>query len=1315
MENNLQSSSVAGASLVQVTRWATWTERFWEGRLTFADIAGDHLRVHLRTYYPEGDIAPSFLEALFEALLQRLIDGRVARYDGNLRGPLRWPQTADSEADAESYDVLVQVIEGVASGVVDDYQRALRERWTARPGALEATSSVGSLFLQRLDAHCASIDALFLPQSLAQLDAVTLAQRIEALEEQWQASFEAGDGLPDAERSMVRRLTRSALGDWFAALGEADLSTLRALQLRSLFLEQQVQHLLHGVTSLHAFARQAIIDHARATLGIDIEPDRLQVETRGNAAPFSATRVTSLTALVAGGPFAPGPQKSRTLHHDPKASHAPLAQPFLDSLLQSVDPRGEYRARLSERHDNPELTVALLDLYDAHLQQSAFIARCRGHLSAESLERVLHIRESNGVDSAESGEKVVGVSLLPDLPLANLLLFHVQKSDQAAESLVLYAPGKPDGQAWVELPSLRAVAIELGGWLGDEAGREYLLGLIDSVQRQRAEAFFDKVVERADHWDVQRDHRRAPFGYRESCEALVALGKAHHLSRVELQEAPAWFGALPLAQRQVIAGLNEDLHLLNDALQRAVAGQQTFQAFAKRSITADIDAYLREHGVRGEVDPQTILFDFKPGLADSTPSVTRSLLDLAMYGYDDNWGLDNPRMPVRSSVGQDLSQLRSAEFVPYLRSAFLGDRFVQSIRAEFLDPTQAIYAERRALHRALTQATMLRDVHVAHARGLLTVVQFQRLAGAIEGLSWRQPARERGSAEEVATTGGVFRLAINGRQAVGLYVFRDIEEGVAHDWLYTPQAPDGIALRGYAGFTGAGPGGMQDYFLSHLRYTDRPAAALRLTQLAKGEAVRDSLREATRVEDFLDEYDDYLQRHIDDVEAVTTSRHDVIFELVVKGLVYAALPLSLVFPPLGFALDMVFVAIGTSKAIAAYSDGDSAGALHHWLDVALGLWGIALPGAWTAARQIGPGGIRSMGALQMSGMKGLRSSDHAGRRGGDILDKHQALKRAPENLRRLEQDGLLNGLFQSSPGGQSGGRLHILHKDKYFEVVADLDNQTLRLIDPHFPSAQYKMPIHRDVRGHWSFNPHVGLRGGGNDVHYLGQVSRVCDAFPARTNPLPARGALQGEGVIARFDPGASDNYLYSLNAQSCVVACLYNPSTRAGAVIHVDHNIRALLDDALSSALTRIGHGTGREPIKATLVGGDWLSGGADIGGPLRSALARKGIPAKWDHWSYSSCMGNIYGVRLDLAEGATTVFTTTRNAVQEVVDPILREASQGGSGGMARRGQRFMARFRQEPLVQRSDGSVHNLRGEPATSAEVDAQALLLITMAQ
>ena len=1299
MENNLQSSAVAAASLVQVTRWATWTEGFWADRLTFAEIAGDHLRVHLRTYYPEGDVAPSFLEALFEALLQRLIDGQVATYDGNLRGPLRWPQAADREAYAEPYEVLVQVIEGVAGGVVDDYQRALRQRWAARPDDLEPTSSVGSLFLQRLEAHCASIDALFLPESLEQLDAVTLAQRIEALEEHWQASFEAGDGLPDAERSMVRRLTRSAFGDWFAALGEADLSILRAFQQRSLFLEGQVQHLLDGVTSLHAFARQAIIDHARATLGIDIEPDRLQVETRGNAASSPVTRVTSLTALVAEGPFAPGPQKTRTLHHDPKASHAPLAQAFLDSLLQTVDPRGEYRARLSERHDNPELTVALLDLYDARLQQSAFVARCRGHLSAEALERVLRIRESNGVAAAESGEKVAGVSLLPDLPLADLLLFHVQKGDQAPESLVLYAPGKPDGQAWIELPSLRAVAIELGGWLGDEAGREYLLGLVDGAQRQRAEAFFDKVVERADHWDIQRDHRRAPFGYRESCEALVALRKAHDLSRVETQEAPAWFGALPLAQRQVIAGLNEDLHLLNDALQQAVAGQETFQAFAKRAITADIDAYLRGHQIEGEVDPQTILFDFKPGLADSTPGITRSLLDLAMYGYDDNWGLDNPHMPVRSSVGQDLSQLRAAELAPYLRGAFLGDRFVQSIRAGFLDSSQPIYAERRALRLALVQATMRRDVHVAHAKGRLTPLQLQRLASAVEGLSRRQPARERGAAEDVATSSGVFRLAINGRQAVGLYVFREIDGGVAQDWLYTPQAPDGIVLRDYGRFTGAGPGALQDYFLSHLRYADRPAASRRLTQLAKGEAARDALREASRVEDFLDEYDDYLQRHIDDVEAVTTSRHDVISELVAKGLVYAALPLSLVFPPLGFALDAVFVVLGASKAITAHRDDDAAGALQHWLDVALGLWGVALPGAWVAVRKIRRGGIRS--------------SEYAGRAGFDVLDQHQALKSNPGNLRRLEQDGLLGGLYQGPSTGPDGGRLHILHKGKYFEVVADLDNQTLRLVDPRYPAAQYKMPIRRDVRGRWSFNPQVGLRGGGNDIHNLGQIRHIADAFPARTRPLPARGALQGEGVIARFDAGASDNYLYSLNAQSCVVACLYNPTTRAGAVIHVDHNIRALVDDALSTALARIGRGAGHEPVRATLVGGDWLSGGADIGGPLRSALLRKGIQANWDHWSYSSCMGNIYGVRLDLAGGATTVFTTTRNAVQEVVEPILREASQGGRGMMARRGQRFMARFRQEPLVQRSDGSVRNLDGALASSALVDAQALLLTTL--
>ena len=72
--------------------------------------------------------------------------------------------------------------------------------------------------------------------------------------------------------------------------------------------------------------------------------------------------------------------------------------------------------------------------------------------------------------------------------------------------------------------------------------------------------------------------------------------------------------------------------------------------------------------------------------------------------------------------------------------------------------------------------------------------------------------------------------------------------------------------------------------------------------------------------------------------------------------------------------------------------------------------------------------------------------------------------------------------------------------------------------------------------------------------------------------------------------------------------------------------------------------------------------------------------------------------------------MFTTGGSAVQDVVNPILREARAGATSAIAQRGRRFMERFGLEPLVQRPDGTVRTPRGEVASAVRIDQQALAL-----
>ncbi|MFJ4375508.1 dermonecrotic toxin domain-containing protein [Pseudomonas japonica] len=1303
-------------SLLELTRWELWIHRFFDGQPFFEMFAREQLMLHLRTYHPQGDVAPSFPEALLDALLQRLIDGQLPSFEEQPQGILSQlagalpAETRVEQADERRQSIL-QTIEGVAPGVVGDYCESLQRQWQQRPAGLDGGSVIGEKFLARQEAHCAELKSLFRQETLNRFDSQTLRQHITDMEARWRASFEDGGGLPARERRQIDGLIRTALGDWFAGLSRDELDTLRDFQQHVALLREQVRLLLEDVESLYAHSRVEIIARARAVLGVELEPDELRVETRLNHSDYPASRTTRLAELVAEGPFEADPGKSRTLSRVQGALNQTLPDDFLDALLAQVDPRASYHRCLTDRYARTDVLAALYDLNDVCLQQSAFIALCKGHLSREGHDLVMRVRADNGVGRDEPGEKVTGVSQFPDEPLAQLMLFHGEDGSGQLSGLVLYAPGKPDGQEWIELPSLRALAAELGGWLRDEAGTRYLLDRLNVSGQAKAEAFYANVRERPELWDLRRDHRGLHYGYAECSRHLVELGRDNHLDQVAWYEAPRWLQELPMSKRRLIAGLNEDLRLLNEAMQQRVNEQESYLAFSRRTVQASLASYLKDCGVVGEVDPETILFDFVPGL-DSSVKITRTLLDLAMYGHDDNWGLDNPRMPVRSSVGQDLSRVRAADLAIWLRGVFLGERYAESLRKEFLDASHPQYAPRRALHLRMARTTLLRDVHATHGKQMITVDERDWLLGVIEQLGEARPL-QGDSADNIASS-GVFRFTLNGRRSVGLYVFRRIVGDVAQDWLYTPQAPDGLTLRKYQSFVGSERGAMHDWYLQYLRFVDRPAVSQWLGQLAKGKASRDALREGNRISDFTAEYDEQLKNHISDIEEVTRSRYEVIVAQVTKGLLYAAFPLSLAFPPLGFLLDAVFIAIGSIKAIRSHMANDDAAALDHWLGVAATLWGIALPGAWGALAHASRAGVRKVS--EVSRWNQVTQQARPGVRQGEralisVLDEQRALKTVPDNLRSMEKGGVWRGVFQrSDDSGQVA--FYVRDRGRYFQVVHDREYQTLRLIDPRRPDAQYRVPIRLGPGNRWQFNGQVGLRGGAPTV-YLGQVREVFDAFPARTNPLPERCVLQGEGLVAGFSPGITDNYLYSLNIESCVVACLYNPVTRCGAMIHIDHNIGRLIDEALDSALSGIRRGGEEGRISATLVGGDWLSSGADIGGPIRSALARRGIMADWDHWSYSSCFGNIYGVRLDLADGAASVFTSTRSSVQRVIDPILLDATRGGQSDLARRAMRFLQRFREDPLVQTGSGAVTTLGGKPASASQIRAQALLLTTL--
>ncbi|NUT80572.1 dermonecrotic toxin domain-containing protein [Pseudomonas brassicacearum] len=1305
--SSLQAAT-AQVTLEKLTRWQVAIDARLQTQMSLLEVLEEYLLVELRTHYYQGNIDPHFIDTLLDTVLQRMIDQAPVAYDEEQDSPYRWPEGVDLGFAPERRESVALAVESAASRFVSHYKDYLRRHWrmASQDAALEA------LIRQKLDEHQVSVDGVFQPDHLAGLDVDELREQIEELQDAWRRTSRLTALATTRERRDLGAVARLQLPYWLRSLGHPDRERLRTFERQAALAQAQVDELVDGLGSLRAFARQLARDYVRDELDIAVEPDGIRVQLQWRTVMGQPVHTYSLSELVAAGPIRPDAVSVFLVENGGMLRNQSLSPAFIGRLLANVDAPAGYLPALVERYERGDLKDAMLDWFLARLQHSAFVARCAGQLSTAGHDALSALWENDVATPASSVLRVASLVLPNDLKCADLLLFYREDVRDDVSALLLYAPGKPDGQEWVELTSLRALSGEVGAWTQNEAGREYLLQQLSATDHGRAREYFAGVVEKPASWDLGKDLRGAFTGFRACLQNAVLTGLANNLAQVELNESPRWYSALPLESRRNISGLNQEVLVQRQVFDEQLADYEVFIDFAKRTFAHSITPYLHSKGVLEAVDPATVFIDYSPGLA--AEKKTASLLDLAIFGYEHNADIDDPAKGVRSSVGQDLRQVRSAELASYIRAAYLGERYARHIRASFLDAKATEYPRRREAYRYMLLARMDRDLRVAHGKSILNTDEFQWLTRQVTLLSDGNSANGATHPGAAVTREGVIKLTVGGHVVQGVYVFTYFDPKAFY-WLYTPDAPDGVLFRKYLDFSGSVAAQLHGYVLERVALTARAAVGRSLVALAAGNTRVDTLRELNRVMDISAEFDACIERAVTDVEDITTSRAEMIRDQVFKGLIFAALPVCMVYPPFALLLDIGMVAVSARQAVEAHAQGDTEGALGHWLAAT---WGalFATLGAASMATLLGRA-ARSLKLvvkpLSLSAQRLRRATSAVAREAGPVtppirLKPQQAVGKVPEYLEPVTEEGIFLGTYRSPPSAAQPRSAHYIRsKGRYYQVMEDPYFGGLCLVDARRPGALYKMPIRRMANGKWTHNK-VGLRGGNDHVRNLGRVGDLREAFPGHVVPDVTRGALQGEAVVAKFSEGA-DNYLFSLNAQTCVIASLYNPATKVGAVIHFDHNIRPLIERSVRDVTRRLG-GSAKD-IRVTLVGGDWLTG-ADIGEPVRVVMRQHGLQPTWNHWSYSSCFGNTYGVSLDLRSGVTSVFKTARGQVESYYKPVLARAKLA-SDPVSVRARRFMTRLRSEPLVANANGAVRTQQGRRATAAHLALQEFTTVTL--
>ncbi len=1293
--------------VLRITRWQVLIDKRLSSQLSLLEAMEDFALTELRDHYPHGNIDPGFVLALLDAILQKIIDGKPLMYLAIRDAPYRWPGGSSRELPASHRRVVIQTVDTVSAHFLDQYKQYLRKHWETKG----QEAGFDRLVERKLQRYLDDIDALFHPDRLAGLTPDRLRRQIEKVQERGARRYRLTALATGAEKKRLEAQSYAQLPHWLRVLNEPDRVRLRDYQEQTSQAQAALDDLLEGYGSLRAYARQQAIDHIQLKLDMEVEPDRIDVRLRWLSAVGQPTQNRSLSELLAAGPIGTDFALVLEVTSGPSQRNQPLEPAFIAEMLAGQDYPVGYLRALAGQYEREEVQKALVNWFVARLKQSAFVARCAGHMAVDEHDRLKPLWAG---EFADRSLRVAALALPNGMQCADFLVFYREDISSVVSDLLLYAPNKPEGQEWVRLPSLAALTGEVWGWTQSESGREYLLQQLSPTARRQAREYLVAVAADPGLWGMSSDIRRASMPFAECVEAAVKMGLAKNLQQVEEDNSLRWYSTLPLDARRRLSSLNQELTVHQQVFNELLGGFEVFVDFARRTVAAEIAPYMRSKQVVEPVDPATVLIDYNAGLADRRKQSVASLLDLAIYGYDDNAGIDHPKKGVRSSVGQDLSQVRSADLALYLRRAWLGEKYAREIRSKYLDARDDAYEQRRFAWRNVLLSKMDRDLRIARSQARLSDAAYSALVRQVSLLSQLPAPGTHLPGASMVSSDGVFRFSVRSHVVLGVCVFTCFDHEPSW-WLYTPDAPDDLALRPYQSLYGDIAGALHDYLLARTPVAARSTVSRALYAIAAKKQRVDNLFEAQRVSDARSEFNAYIERTVTDVEDITTSRAEMIERQVVKGLMFAAAPFCMVFPPFALLLDVVFIAVSAGQAVAAHLEGDVEGALGHWLETS---WGalFALAGAGSAVKLLGRTArnlkyttrpvsslaerLNSVAAVRKEALPAVREVRFHAR---------QAVSYKPDNLQRVTEEGVFFGTWRSpASAAQPQPSYYIRNRGRYFQVRENPHFGGLSLVDARRPAAVYQRPIRLTASGKWTHD-RVGLRGGSDQVRNLGHVSNLRDAFPGRVEPALNRGALQGEAVVATFVVGSVDNYLFSLNAQTCVIASMYNPATKVGAVIHFDHNIRSLIERTVQDVVARLG-GSAKD-IRATLVGGDWLTG-ADIGGPVRSVLRQQGLRPSWDYWSYSSCLGNNYAVSLNLNNGVSTVFKTSSSQVERLYTPVLQRAGYA-TDPVAKRAKLFMQRFRQKPLQQDASGAVVDQSGRLATAELIQGQAFSLVSL--
>ena len=896
-----------------------------------------------------------------------------------------------------------------------------------------------------------------------------------------------------AQRLLERDLFNT-LPDWYRSANKAQRKALDQ-HLRSYNQARQAFIDLFGPAATpQALARHQWAEQLADELDIhDLDPDQLRITTRRTVLQVGTyEHKRSLVELALRGlhPEDSTPGSAFLEHSSLSYAGAPLGDAHADltvqnllSLLHDLQPRLDFANTQQAALGLPPIKLAARRFFDQRLVAMAHLAKLQGHLNPADFQLFEDLREH------PRSQLCAQTVLLHGAQLNDLWLLREDDADGQVKRLLLCTPDAPHSQQFFAFSSLRECQSHIIGWTDSKArikGRamtDYLLEQVPLRFQTKMRDFLQRITlhpDAAEHLEVTFGK---PCSHTDCLDAMAAHRLAVQLDDYQFS-SPPWYRAASAADRMRLVSLADNaagaLRTYN-ARPDAEANFPTFESYLHEQAKLSLNKLLGRG--QNDVDPDSV-FAYSPKPLFGRPPAPVSYTTLYRDGYADGIGFLDEKFSTsatfRGPPGIDLSSLTAQIVARSVTGVWIGQRYIDEVRRRLQNSDSPGYNERRNAVLAIQQLQMKTAALESRLQGHIASTDLTWLERAIDSLS-DTDNRTRNSYK-------VHRLSIDGDWVIGNYLFSHDDHPVL---LYTPDSPDGIGFREARLFNYLLKQieGMPAYWCARVPLPSVARVGLFLKTASQGlphdinrstpsPARHDGTQHISPLTDLRHEfYNMSLQRKIDDVQATTINRTQMITGILWTCIEWVTAVATMPFPLLSLTLGGLLAFKDAMLALNAYHQNDKGSALEHYIGFLANFGGAllfdarpALKGAFKSLRPVirsGPHAsdnalISQLDALTPEGMqpvmfegRSLWAPQTADNLGRYLLYRHDPLTGQLHSTARLVSRNVDGQWTRFNVAGGGRKRYEKLLADESspleaFDVTPDEAKTFRALLDPEF-------------------------------------------------------------------------------------------------------------------------------------------------------------------------------------------------------------------------------------------------------------------------